>query len=133
MCDRKLQQFSLVSVVDTDNQGVVPIRNGYRRMTRSDKILKCRIGKFGLVAKIKLLSARERGQCSAFDSYLVVSLKVDGKLVYAQELFSNVCEMSDPSLYAIEILTNRGVLVQKECRGKWDWTEGYKKGTCNDQ
>ena len=140
-CDEKNGFFAAMATMKTSSPelaGEVIAEPAYTILPKNDSAegievteLACSVK--GTVVSIVLerIPAHERGQCSATDRYFIRSLQVNGATLLMGEQFHGGCSDSH-AVFRIEVLTRRGKLLFKSCRGPWDWETGYNEGKCEE-
>lgn len=131
-CDTKKGLFVLAAVMDTDNEGVIPIEKGFVPLSKdsSSTDILCKIPGATISANFVIIPPSERGMCSAYNHLDLRYLRANKMSLFGPELFNSSCFLS-PVLYRIEITKVKDKISIRSCRGTFDWTKAYNvDGKC---
>lgn len=136
-CDKAAGVFGMMATMATsspETAGEVQVGDGYVALSKEkdELVLLCRVGEGRAKAVIRIVRARERGMCSAFDHLQIVRLEVNEKVLFEHEQFSSGCH-SDSVLHHVELRAKGKALLLKTCRAAWMWDIGYSPETCEER
>jgi len=135
-CDERQGAFVLTAIMETSSpeyDGEIPIEAGFRVLSKDNDStnITCSIKSIQVSVDIERYPPRERGQCSAYNHFMLRRLQVNDDSLLKDELFNSGCFLS-PVLYRIEVHARPKAYLFKTCMGQWDWGEGYRDGKCKN-
>jgi len=136
-CNKAEGVFGMMATMATsspETPGEVQVADGYVSLSKEkdEFVLLCQVGQAQAKAIIRIVRARERGRCSAFDFLEIKRLEINNRVLSEHAQFSSGCH-SDPVLHRVEIRTKGEGLLLRTCKAAWMWDTGYSPETCEER
>jgi ankyrin repeat protein len=129
-CNTAEQTFEILPLDDT-SEGIPSPDTGFRKLPKGPTLLRCKLGKYNLLAKIDVIEGQARGACMGPGLVNVDSLSVgDVEVLKGGQSLDWSCPNSDAvAIVALRVRPDANGLLVERCEGEYAAYEQTRKET----